>query len=99
MSTEPLEHAIATTRAVLTTVSKEQLGNDFDFQLFKFPADLERALLKETPLVLFLSNYSWNFELGESPIPGNYQVEIRDLMLEDGMLGETAAFAINLGER
>lgn len=27
MSTEPLEQAIATTRAVLTTVSKEQLGD------------------------------------------------------------------------
>lgn len=43
--------------------------------------------------------YIWSFELGESPIPGSYQVEIRDLMLQDGMLGETAAFAINVGER
>lgn len=45
------------------------------------------------------AEYAWIFEVGESPIPGNYQIEIRDLMLEDGMLGETAAFAINLGER
>src|SRR5262245_55157631 len=43
--------------------AKEQLGKEFDFQLFKFPKDLERAMLEETPLVLFLSNYSWNFEL------------------------------------
>ncbi len=45
------------------------------------------------------SDWTWYFEVGETPIPGNYQIEIRDLMLEDGMLGETAAFAINLGER
>ncbi len=43
--------------------AKQQLGKDFDFRLFKFPADLERALRENPPLALCLSNYSWNFEL------------------------------------
>ncbi|PIR19356.1 MAG: radical SAM protein, partial [Elusimicrobia bacterium CG11_big_fil_rev_8_21_14_0_20_64_6] len=42
---------------------RQQLGKEFDFHLFKFPADLERALVEAPPLVLCLSNYSWNFEL------------------------------------
>lgn len=43
--------------------ARQQLGSEFDFQMFKFPADLERALVSAPPLVLCLSNYSWNFEL------------------------------------
>lgn len=43
--------------------ARQQLGKEFDFHLFKFPADLERALVQAPPLVLCLSNYSWNFEL------------------------------------
>lgn len=41
-------------------------------------------------------DFDWSFELGEAPVTGNYQIEIRDLMLQDAMLGETAAFAINV---
>ena len=43
--------------------AQQELGKDFNFRLFKFPADLERALREEPPLALCLSNYSWNFEL------------------------------------
>lgn len=42
---------------------KELGTQDFDMRLFKFPADLERALREEPPDILCLSNYSWNFEL------------------------------------
>src|SRR5947209_6555241 len=43
--------------------ARQQLGSDFEFRLFKFPADLEQALRREPPLALCLSNYSWNSRL------------------------------------
>lgn len=43
--------------------ARQELGKEFDFHLFKFPEDLEKALVQAPPLALFLSNYSWNFEL------------------------------------
>ena len=43
--------------------AKAQLGNEYDYRLFKFPSDLDRALRAEQPAFLCLSNYSWNFEL------------------------------------
>lgn len=42
---------------------KELGQSDFAFRLFKFPADLERALREDPPDILAMSNYSWNFEL------------------------------------
>ena len=47
----------------VASYARHHLGREFDFHLFKFPADLERALVEAPPLVLCLSNYSWNFEL------------------------------------
>ena len=35
-----------------------------DIELFKYPDDLEKALKKEKPDVLGMSNYPWNFNLG-----------------------------------
>ncbi|OGX27137.1 MAG: hypothetical protein A2787_02075 [Omnitrophica WOR_2 bacterium RIFCSPHIGHO2_01_FULL_48_9] len=43
--------------------AKHNFGDEFDFQLFKFPADLAKALSEKSPAMLCLSNYSWNFEL------------------------------------
>lgn len=43
--------------------AKHNLGDEFDFQLFKFPHDLEKALCENFPAMLCFSNYSWNFEL------------------------------------
>ena len=43
--------------------AKHVLGDDYDLQLFKFPAHLDAALKKESPAMLCLSNYSWNREL------------------------------------
>ena len=45
------------------TYAKKELGNEFNFQLFKFPSNLNKALLKESPTMLCFSNYKWNFEL------------------------------------
>jgi radical SAM superfamily enzyme YgiQ (UPF0313 family) len=42
----------------------QELGAEFDFRLFKFPADLEQAISAQLPQMLCFSNYSWNFELG-----------------------------------
>jgi radical SAM superfamily enzyme YgiQ (UPF0313 family) len=43
--------------------SKQILGNEFNFDLFKFPSHLDEALRNRFPTVLSFSNYSWNFEL------------------------------------
>lgn len=47
----------------VVSYAKSQLNNEFDFRLFKFPEDLEKALKEESPTMLCCSNYSWNFEL------------------------------------
>lgn len=44
--------------------AKQQLGNEFDFKLFKFPKDLSQELNKKLPTILAFSNYIWNLELG-----------------------------------
>lgn len=41
----------------------KELGSEFDFKLFKFPAALEQALREDPPIMLCFSNYSWNLEL------------------------------------
>ena len=43
--------------------AKKIFGNEFNFDLFKFPAQLDEALKKGLPTVISFSNYSWNFEL------------------------------------
>ena len=43
--------------------AKQELDKDFNFQLFKFPSDLNTSLRKTSPTMLCFSNYSWNFEL------------------------------------
>lgn len=47
----------------VASYAAKELGAEFDFKLFKFPATLERALREEPPAMLCCSNYSWNFEL------------------------------------
>ncbi len=43
--------------------AKQELGDRFDFRLFKFPEALGQAMKSDPPKVLALSNYSWNLEL------------------------------------
>jgi len=43
--------------------AKSQLGGEFDFRLFKFPAALEEAITQAPPQILCFSNYSWNIEI------------------------------------
>ena len=45
------------------TYAKKELGNEFNFKLFKFPSNLNEALRKKSPAMLCFSNYKWNFEL------------------------------------
>ena len=45
------------------TYAKKELGNEFNFRLFKFPSNLNEALRKKSPAMLCFSNYKWNFEL------------------------------------
>ena len=43
--------------------ARKEFGGEFDFCLFKFPDALDRALTEAPPVMLCLSNYSWNCEL------------------------------------
>ena len=48
----------------VASYAKKILGKEFDFKLFKYQDRLHQAILDEFPLVLGLSNYCWNLELG-----------------------------------
>ena len=43
--------------------AKKEIGNEFNFKLFKFPSSLNDALIEKSPKILGFSNYKWNFEL------------------------------------
>ena len=43
--------------------AKKELGNEFNFRLFKFPSYLNDALCEESPAMLCFSNFEWNLEL------------------------------------
>jgi radical SAM superfamily enzyme YgiQ (UPF0313 family) len=43
--------------------SKQQLGNEFNFKLFKFPSDLNESLRETEPTMLCFSNFVWNFQI------------------------------------
>ena len=44
--------------------AKQELGNEFNFKLFKYPSLLDKVLREGFPKMICFSNYSWNFELG-----------------------------------
>ena len=44
--------------------AKQELSNEFEFKLFKFPSNLAEAMNKKLPTILAFSNYIWNLELG-----------------------------------
>ena len=43
--------------------AKKELGNEFNFRLFKFPPNLNEALCEKSPTMLCFSNFVWNFEI------------------------------------
>ena len=43
--------------------AKDVFGDKVDIELFKYPEDLERAIIEDPPDVLGLSNYPWNHSL------------------------------------
>ncbi len=49
--------------AYVASYAKENLGDDFEIKIFRFPNDLTKTIITEMPDVLCFSNYSWNFEL------------------------------------
>ena len=50
--------------AYVVSYAKKILGEDFIFRLFKYQDRLSKAILKDPPDILALSNYCWNIELG-----------------------------------
>jgi radical SAM superfamily enzyme YgiQ (UPF0313 family) len=49
--------------ACIAACLEKNFGNDLDIRLFKYPTELEKAILAQPPDVLGLSNYSWNSRL------------------------------------
>ena len=49
--------------AFLASYGQEVAGDDFEFQIFKFPELLAKAMISDTPAILGLSNFCWNLEL------------------------------------
>ena len=49
--------------AFVSSYAQKVLGDDFEIKLFKFPEQLCQMLTSDPPLLLCLSNYSWNLEL------------------------------------
>lgn len=49
--------------AYVTAYAQRQLGETFQFKLFRFPEHLTDAIVQDSPVVIAFSNYSWNFEL------------------------------------
>ncbi len=44
----------------------QELGDQLEIELFKFPEDLDRALCSDIPDILCLSNYSWNLQIANA---------------------------------
>ena len=50
--------------SLVYSYAKQELGKEFNFELFKFPSQLSDAMNKKSPAMLCFSNFSWNLELG-----------------------------------
>jgi len=48
----------------VASYAQKQFCDTCDFQVFKFPNNLSRAIYEERPKVIGFSNYSWNLEIG-----------------------------------
>lgn len=46
----------------VTSYAKKVFGDQLDFEVFKDPEELSQAIIDEPPLVLAMSNYSWNIQ-------------------------------------
>ena len=46
--------------------AKQELGDSFEIEIFKYPDDLEENCIKYKPKILALSSYAWNHELSHS---------------------------------
>ncbi len=49
--------------AMVAAYAKKELGNQIDFQLFKYPEDLSQYLLHNTPKIACFSLFAWNNHL------------------------------------
>jgi radical SAM superfamily enzyme YgiQ (UPF0313 family) len=47
----------------IAAYAKKHLGDDIDVELFKFPQDLNERTKQITPVILCLTNYTWNHSL------------------------------------
>lgn len=50
--------------SLVAAYAKEQLGDDIDFEVFKYPEDFSSYLENNTPDISCFSAYSWNIRLG-----------------------------------
>lgn len=52
--------------ATVAAYACQELGDEIDVKLFKFPEELDQALSESIPQILCLSNYSWNLQISTS---------------------------------
>ena len=48
---------------LVAAYAAQELADDIEISIYKYPEDLNQALHKETPRVLCMSNYAWNANL------------------------------------
>jgi len=66
----PGNYTVPLNIANIAAYAEEKMGGDFHIEIFKFPGELLKALKKERPDILGLSNYFWNNDL-------NFQIGAR----------------------
>jgi len=52
--------------ATVAAYARQELGEEIGVKLFKFPEELDKALCKNIPEILCLSNYAWNLQIANT---------------------------------
>ena len=52
--------------ATVAAYACQELPDEIDVKLFKFPEELDKALSENIPVILCLSNYSWNLQMANT---------------------------------
>jgi radical SAM superfamily enzyme YgiQ (UPF0313 family) len=52
--------------ATVAAYARQEIGDELDVELFKFPEELDKALSSKIPDILCLSNYAWNLQMANT---------------------------------
>ena len=56
-------HVVPLNVACLAAYAQKAFDNKLNIKIYKYPTELEKDIIEQTPDVLGLSNYSWNERL------------------------------------